>query len=439
MAEAVVEDMLAAPPLVATRRHVLAAVMGNALEFYDFITFAFFAIQIGHTFFPARTAFISLMLSLATFGAGFVLRPGGGWVIGPSPARAGRRAAMMLSYVMMGASITALALIPSYRAIGVAAPILAVTARMVQGFSLGGEVGSNTAFLLEAAPPLRRGLFVAWQGASQEIAATLGSLIGLALSALLTAAALQAYGWRIAFLLGALTVPFGLLLRRNLPETLHAPEPDPTPAEAGPPVRAALRIGALGLLMLGGGTIGTYVLNYMATFAQSALHLSASVGFASTLGVNLAAFVAILAGGWASDRWGRRPVMIWPQLVYVLAALPVFILIARVPSPWIVILGPTFLAAVGAFAGGAYYTALCESVPKAVRGRAFAVTYALAIALFGGGAQPLAAWLIHVTGHPESIGVFLMAGTLMTLAGMLLMQESAPIRRPTPQSAPAAA
>ena len=213
------------------RRYVAAATVGNALEFYDFITYAFFAIQIGHTFFPGHSEYGRLMLSLATFGAGFITRPIGGLVIGAYADRVGRRPAMMLSFTMMGAAIIALALIPSYRQIGIAAPILAVIARMVQGFSLGGEVGPTTAYLLEAAPLHRRGLAVSWQGA-QGIAATLGALVGVGVSSVLPPAALDAYGWRIAFLLGAVTLPFGLWIRRGLPETLHAPEATAIAAKA---------------------------------------------------------------------------------------------------------------------------------------------------------------------------------------------------------------
>ena len=442
MAQAIADEIAAAPAQAAVvKRHVLAAVMGNALEFYDFITYAFFAIQIGHAFFPSGNAFGSLMLSLATFGAGFLTRPIGGLVLGAYADKVGRRPAMLLSYLLMGVSITALALIPTYRTIGLLAPVLAVTCRLVQGFSLGGEVGSNTAYLLEIAPPRRRGLIVAWQGASQCIAATAGSLVGLGLSVVMSAGPLDAYGWRIAFLL---TVPFGLMLRRTMPETLLAPETDPVfvpveilgDAEEDPAAamaraanRAALRIAVLGLMMLGGGTISTYVLDYMATFAQDSLHLSARVGLASTLGVNIIEVFGILAGGWASDRWGRRPIMIGPQIAYALCALPVFLLIAHLRSPWIVIAGPTFLAALTSFAGGGYYAALCESLPKAVRGRAFALTYAIAIAVFGGSAQPLVTWLIHTTGRPEAAGAFLLFGALMTLTGMSLMRESAPVRR----------
>src|SRR5205809_4243297 len=166
-------------PLPALKsRHVAAATIGNALEFYDFLTYAYFSIQIGHAFFPAQGAYASLMLSLATFGAGFVTRPIGAWVIGAYSDRVGRRPAMMLCFVLIGLSIVAMALIPPYAVIGIAAPILAVIARMVQGFSLGGEVGSNTAYLLEIAPEDKRGLVVSWQGASQMIAWMVGGCVG---------------------------------------------------------------------------------------------------------------------------------------------------------------------------------------------------------------------------------------------------------------------
>ncbi len=214
-----------------------------------------------------------------------------------------------------------------------------------------------------------------------------------------------------------------------MPETLHAPDAALAPVSASTPGRAALRVALLGLLMLGGGTIGTYVLDYMSTFAQSTLHMSAQVGLASTVGVNVVGVAGILAGGWASDRWGRRPVMIGPQISYALCALPVFLLIAHLRTPFIVIAGPAFLAALTSFAAGGYYAALCESLPKAVRGRTFALTYAIAIATFGGSAQPLVAWLIHATGRPEAAGAFLLFGSLMTLTGMCLMRESAPVRR----------
>src|SRR5436190_3455300 len=202
------------------KRHIAAVMIGGIVEYYDFVVFTFFAIQIGRAYFPASSEFASLMLSLATFGIGFAMRPLGGMVLGAYADRAGRRAAMTLTLILMGASIVALALIPPYAAIGIAAPILAVIARLVQGFALGGEIAPAIACILEGSPERRRGLFVSFFGLFAGAGALLGALVGLLLSWILSPAMLEADGWRIAFLLGALTLPLGVWLRRSLPETL---------------------------------------------------------------------------------------------------------------------------------------------------------------------------------------------------------------------------
>jgi len=424
-------DFAAAPQQRAMRRVIAAATVGNALEFYDFITYAFFSIQIGHAFFPSHNAYASLMLSLATFGAGFITRPIGGIIIGAYADRAGRRPAMMLSFTMMGAAIIALALIPGYRQIGIAAPILAVLARMVQGFSLGGEVGPTTAYLLESAPVHRRGLAVSWQGASQGIAATIGALVGLVLSNLLAPAALDAYGWRIAFLLGAVTLPFGLWIRRSLPETLHAPEPaamaQAEPAGVGV-IRANRRIIVLALLVLAAGTIATYVFQYTTTFAQHTLHLSPTVAFLAGAVGNMAGVGAGLFGGWLSDRIGRRPVMIWPGLANLVLILPVYFWITESRSALALIAGTSILAILGGIAGGAFYTAVTETLPKRIRGAAFATIYALSIAIFGGTTQLVITWLIHVTGSPMAPAWYLACAAVIGQGARWMILESAPVK-----------
>ena len=203
------------------RQAIVAATLGNGLEFYDFITFAFFAIQIGHTFFPSESAFLSLMGSLATFFVGFLTRPLGALVLGGYADRVGRKPAMMISMTMMGAGIILLVITPGYASIGYAAPVIAVIARMIQGFALGGEVGSATIYMMESADPHRRAYAMSWQGASQNIAATIGSAVGLLLAFVMTEAELSAYGWRIALALGVTIVPVALWVRSSLPETLH--------------------------------------------------------------------------------------------------------------------------------------------------------------------------------------------------------------------------
>jgi MHS family citrate/tricarballylate:H+ symporter-like MFS transporter len=416
------------------RRHIVAVTLGNALEFYDFVTYAFFSIQIGHAFFPNQSANGSLMLSLATFGVGFVTRPIGAFVIGNYADLAGRRPAMMLCFLLMGCAIVGMAVIPGYATIGIAAPILAVIARMTQGFSLGGEIGSNTAYLSEAAPPATRGFVVSWQGASQGVAVTVGGLIGVLLTSVLPAASLDAYGWRIAFLLGAVTVPFGLWLRMRLPETLHrSASPEVAPEAAAVESRLALarrhwRIFACGLAYLGSGTIGNYIFTYIVTYAQDTMHLSARVGFvASTGGTLLGIPVTLLSARW-SDRHGRRPITIWGNLLFLVLIYPTFAWIAATRTEFAFITGMICLNALSGIAVGVFYAALAESLPAAIRGSGFGMTYSIAIAAFGGTTQLIVKWLIDVTGNPIAPAWYLIGAVTIGQVALMLMPESAPVK-----------
>ena len=408
---------------------VLGATVGNMLEFYDFVTYSFFATQIGHTFFPSRTEFGSLLLSLATFGAGFVTRPIGAVVIGSYSDRAGRRPAMILSFAMMGIAILVLALTPSYETIGIAAPIVIILARLTQGFSLGGEVGPTTAYLMEAATDKHRGFAVSFQPASQQIAATAGALVGEILSLTMTSDALDAYGWRIAFLLGAATLPVGLWLRRALPETLHRAE---TPAiavqhnEAGKTLRGSTRLLSLGLLILASGTIITYVTEYMTTYAQHTLHVDAPLAFATTVVSNGIGIAAAFLGGWLADRAGRWPIMVWPQLVALLLTYPIFLWVVESRNSAALLGGLGLLALIGSIPYSAFYVGLVEALPKHIRGGAFATIYAVAIAIFGGTAQLVVAWLTEVTGNALAPAWYLLLATAVGLGAMILMPETAP-------------
>jgi MFS family permease len=416
--------------LPSPARATLAVTIGNMLEFYDFITYSFFAIQIGRTFFPTQGEFGSLMLSLATFGAGFITRPIGALVLGTYSDRVGRKPAMVLSFTMMGCAIILLALTPSYESIGIAAPILAIIARMVQGFSLGGEVGPTTAYLLETAKPHRRGLAVSWQPASQQIAATIGALVGTILSETMSSAALDAYGWRIAFLLGAVCLPFGLWMRKGLPESLHLPESGSDSAEtAAKPtsgVRNHLRLLILGLLVLASGTIITYVTQYMTTYAENTLHVRPGLAFGTTVVSNALGLAGVLYGGWLADRYGRWPIMVWPQLAALVLTYPVFLWIVNTHSAWALLGGFGVLSLIGSIPYSAFYVALAEGLPKHIRGGAFAVIYAVAIAAFGGTAQLVVTWLIHVTGNALAPAWYLVFATAVGLAAMALMRETAP-------------
>ena len=423
----------------ARPRAIIAATVGNALEFYDFFIYGLFALQIGRTFFPVASSYVSLMLSLATFGVGFLTRPLGAIVLGAYADRVGRRPAMVLSLSMIGIAMVALACIPSYAAIGIAAPVLAVVARLVQGFSLGGEVGANSAFLVEAARPDRRAEIVSWQGVSQAVALVLGSLVGTVLAALLSPAAFEGYGWRIAFLIGAAIVPCGYWLRRHLTETLHAQDAqysqaaDPSLAAVGQPGRLALarthwRAMAFGLMAIAAGSVGTYIFVYMATYAQATLHLPARAGFLASLAGYSVEIPCILIGGRLSDRYGRKPINVWGNLAFLLGIYPAFVWVVEARSATALIWSMVILNAAYSLRMGSFFAAFIESLPPRIRSGGFGTVYALSVAIFGGTTQLVVTWIIHVTGSAVAPAWYLIGFTLIGQIAYMLYPETAPVR-----------
>jgi MFS family permease len=421
-----VEDFTAIPALPIAKRHLFSAVMGNALEFYDFITYTFFAAQIGQSFFPSHTPLGSLLLSLATFGVGFATRPVGSIVIGAYADRVGRAPAMVLSFVLMGIGIVVLTLTPPYAMIGVAAPILVVAARLVQGFALGGQVGPSTAYLLEAASPQSRGFYTTLQYSSQGLASMLGGIVGFVISNNLNAASLQQWGWRVAMILGALILPFGLLIRKTMPETLEPARKALAEVQKAP--TRYVRIFAIGLAMLASATICTYVTNFMATYAGSFLHMRANVAFAAPIMSGACILLFSLLSGWMSDKYGRKPVMIWPRVLLLFAIYPGFVLLAQ-HRDTATLLGVTaVLAILGSWSSAPSLVNIAEAMPREIRSGTLGTVYAVAIAAFGGTTQYAVAWLIGITGNVLAPAWYLTAATFIGLIAMILTTETAPVK-----------
>lgn len=405
----------------ATRSQIASVALGNALEFYDFLIFSFFAIQIGETFFPSTTPVNSLLAALATFGAGFLTRPLGAWAIGRYGDRAGRKPAMLLSFTLIGISSLAVALVPSYAAIGIAAPILVIIGRLIQGFALGGEVGPSSAYLAEAAPPERRGQYISLQYASQGAAILASGIVGVIVAKIFEGPALAEYGWRIALALGALIVPVGIVLRRSLTETLPEPEERADPAAEG-----YGRIVIAGFFILLAGTIGTYVMTYLTTYAQSVLKLPPDISLGATVAGGLAYLLGALVGGWASDRFGRRRVMVPMAALSLLLTLPAFWWLNSQPVEGVlyaVAFGLRFIMTIAAAVG---FIALTEGLPARVRSGALALVYAIAISVFGGSTQFVIAWLTEVSGDPMAPAWYMLVATAIGLVAMIAMRETHP-------------
>jgi MFS family permease len=417
----------AAPGQNISKTSLVAAVAGNVLEFYDFTTYTFFAVMIGDSFFPNKDPFISLMLSVATYGIGFVMRPIGGIVIGAYADRAGRRPAMLLTVALMAIGMLVVALTPSYATIGPLAPILVVLARLVQGFALGGEVGPATSFLLEAAPPDKRGLYASWQLASQGLSTFVAGSIGVALSATLSSEDMSAWGWRVPFLIGVLIIPVALWMRAQLPETLDLKAPT-THHSIGSVLSSLLsnhlRPVLLAFVLVSTGTITLYVLNYMTTYAITTLHLPQSVAFGAAAAVGFCLLAFSLIGGWLSDRFGRKPLLIVPRLLLILVAYPAYLWINEVKSATAILTMTALLTALGALSGAVLLVMIPESLPKSVRSAGLALAYALGVTLFGGTAQIVVTWLIHATGDPLSPAWYLIASGIVGLIAVFMMPET---------------
>jgi MHS family citrate/tricarballylate:H+ symporter-like MFS transporter len=407
-------------------RQVLAVVVGNGLEYYDFVTFAFFASQIGRTFFPSNTPGASLLASLATFGVGFLTRPLGAFFIGRFGDRAGRKPAMLLSFTLIGVGVVGLPLIPSYASIGILAPMLAIVFRLLQGFALGGEVGPSTAFLMEVAPPLRRGLYVSLQATSADFAVCIAGLVGVGLASVLDAPALDAWGWRVALLFGAAIIPVGLVLRRTLRETLDGPvraEEEPAPGGYG-------KIVVLGLILLSTATTVNYLLEYMTTYANVTLGMSSKIAFGATAVIGLSGVICDSLGGWLSDRFGRRPIMIVPWLFLAVAVFPCFWMLERLRTAAALYSACAVLACISTLSSATIIVAITESLPRRVRSGGLAIIYALSISVFGGSAQFFIAWLIRATGNPLAPAWYMFCGVVIGIIVLFQLPETAPIKRP---------
>ncbi|MGE6918803.1 MFS transporter [Achromobacter kerstersii] len=418
----------------AMRRRVIAGTtIGNALEFFDFTVFTFLMLVIGPLFFPAASGYGQLLLTTATFGVGFLMRPVGGMLIGSYADRHGRRAAMTLTLWLMGLGCALIAAAPTYAQMGVAGPVLMVLARLIQGFAAGGEVGASTTLLVEHAPADKRGFYSSWQFGSQSLGVMLGALTVALLTAALSKEQMQAWGWRVPFVIGILTVPVGAYIRRNLEETLESPQ-TPQASKTSPatsqhqPLRLVFAEHKAqivkGILLVIGGMVCAQIIGfYMPAYANKELGLPAtSTLFASVvlgaIGFVIAPFVGMLA-----DRVGRKKVIFWSRAATVCALLPCFQWLVSAPSTERLMTVIALLAILLALQTAPVITMLPELFPKAVRTTGMSVVYGLGISVFGGFAQFFVTWLLHVTGNPMAPAWYLMVTVTLSTVVLFWIQD----------------
>jgi MFS family permease len=406
---------------------VVRVTSGNFLEMYDFQVFGYYAGAIAITFFPSGNEFASLMLSLATFGAGFLMRPLGAIVLGTYIDRRGRRAGLLLTLGLMAIGTLSIACTPSYASIGLIAPVLVVTGRLFQGLSAGAEVGGVSVYLSEIATPGNKGFYVSWQGASQQVAVMFAAVLGLTLTTQLKPDQMTRWGWRIPLVVGCSIIPLLFLLRRSLEETPEFLDRKRRPA-SGEILRTLAsnwKLVGLGTMLSVMGTVSFYMITaYTPTFGGSVLHLAAKDSMMVTLCVGASNFLWLPLGGAVSDWTGRRSLLIGLAALTLLTAYPALSWLVSAPSF-------SRLMAVDlwfSFLFGSYFGPMCafltEIMPVEVRTAGFSLAHSSATAIFGGFTPAICTYLIHATGNPAVPGWWLSFAAMCGLAAAVLLSES---------------
>lgn len=418
------------PPIISSKKIVSATVIGNALEFYDFLTYAYFAVYIGKTFFPSENPFLSLLASVAVFGVGFLTRPLGAIIIGLIADKSGRKIAMLITITFITIGTLGLACTPSYASIGILAPIIVVTCRLLQGLGLGGEVGPSTAFLVEIAPENKRGLLASWQLASQGLGSLVSGIFGIILIICLTPEQMLSWGWRIPFILAIILIPLGFYLRNSMPETLHAAVPLSSPQTTEithkdtSRNRAFWKLVFISVWIIAGTTVGNYVAIYMNTYAINTLKLSPVIAMSATICYGFSTLVCALLGGWLSDKYGRKSIMVWPRVLLLFVSYPLFSYLIAHPGIEFLLVACFIVSGLTAMSGAASLVAIPELFNKKVRASGISIAYATSVTIFGGTTQAIVAWLIEETGNATSPAWYMLFITLLSLIAISFIHET---------------
>ena len=419
----------------AERRAKLGAVIrvasGNFLEMYDFIVYGYYATYIAKTYFPASNEFASLMLSLMTFGVGYLMRPVGAIVLGAYIDRMGRRKGLIVTLGLMAFGTFTIAVTPGYATIGLAAPLIIVLGRLLQGLSAGVELGGVSVYLAEIATRGRRGFYCSWQSGSQQLAVVFTALIGLMLTGALAPDDMAAYGWRIPLLIGCAIIPLILWLRRSLEETAAFARMKQHPRQTGEVFRlvaANWRLVLIGMMMTVFTTTTFYLITaYTPTFGKQALHLAPTATFIVTLCVGLGNFFWLPIGGTISDRIGRRPLLVAATVLTLLTAYPAMSWLVASPSFERLLAVELLFSFYFGMYNGAMVPLLVEIMPAKVRTAAFAFAYSLATAIFGGFTPAICTYLIEQTGNKAAPALWLSLAAAISLVGALLSQRVAQV------------
>jgi MHS family citrate/tricarballylate:H+ symporter-like MFS transporter len=403
---------------------VIRVTSGNFIEMYDFFLFGFYASQIAAAFFPATSEYAALMMTFATFGAGFFMRPLGAIVLGSYIDRIGRRKGLVLTLAIMASGTALIAFVPGYASIGLLAPLLVLIGRLLQGFSAGVELGGVSVYLSEMATPGRKGFYVSWQSASQQVAVIFSAALGYALSHAMPKEVIADWGWRIPFFIGCSIIPVVFYIRRSLQETeaYLAQKTHPTFRQMMRTIARNWPLVTVGAMLVVLTTVAFYMITvYTPTFGKSVLKLSTEDSLLVTLCVGVSNFIWLPVMGALSDRIGRWPIMAACAALTALTAYPALSWLIAHPSFGHMVMVELWLSFLYGSYNGATIVALTEIIPAQIRTAGFSLAYSLATALFGGLTPLLSTWLIEASGDRAAPGYWMaFAGSVSLVATFLV-------------------
>jgi MHS family citrate/tricarballylate:H+ symporter-like MFS transporter len=406
---------------------ILRATSGNFLEQFDFFLFGFYASAIAKAFFPAQDETAALLNAFGVFWLGALMRPVGAIVLGSYIDRIGRRQGLIVTLGIMAIGTVVIAFCPSYATIGIAAPVIVLLGRLLQGFSAGVELGGVSVYLAEIATPGNKGFYTSFQSSSQQVAIFVAAILGYVLSEMMPAETVTAWGWRIPFFIGCLIIPFIFLLRRTLEETpaFLAMKKHPTASEVFASAMANWRIVILGMMMAVLTTTTFYFVTvYTPTFGKTVLKLSTPDALLVTLLVAVGNFIWNPVGGALSDRIGRKPVLLVIACLSLLTAYPALNWLIAAPTFGKMLAVEMMFSFYFGVYSGTMLGALVEVVPAHVRTTCFSLAFALAAGLFGTFTPFASTWLIDHTGDKASPAYWLMcAATLGIIAALVIYRN----------------
>jgi MHS family proline/betaine transporter-like MFS transporter len=403
-----------------TTRLIIASSIGNALEWFDFVAYGFFAVIISKLFFPVGNDNISLMLTFATFGLSYLFRPLGALLLGWYADKVGRKSALLVSMSLTVAGTLICAVIPTYETIGMLAPIGILVARLLLALSAGGEFGSATAMLTEHGSK-RKAFMASWQFSSQGAAALLAALAGFLLNHYLTQEQIASWGWRMPFVFGLLIAPVGLYIRRFIDEVPHVPAKSATSgAAAAAEDHSSWQLQALRVLVSMGilsvSTAATYLmLLYMPTYAIKQLHLLQSTAFAATAVTGAILMFGAPFMGMVADRVGRTKVMVLSTVLTLCTIYHSFVWVTHAPSLWVMMAIMVWAGILKAVYFGSLGIVLSSIFPPATRVRGIGLSYSLGATIFGGFTPFMVTWLVATTGDPVTPSFYLMGCAALSL------------------------